>query len=397
MSDSDNTGKLDDNVYAEQIKLLYSGSVYRPILHLISGVIFVAIIFDDVPPLYAIAWFGILMSICLYRAIDIKSTQTILDTIEDYKSLQNRFALSVGFTGATYGIGTAIFFKQLPILNQIYLVCLMSVMTPAGLVSLASDKYSFSLFFYSIVLPLLITIISLGEFPYINIGACIILYIFVVRHLFTWHYATLTNAIRLKLENKQLSESLYESNSQLTQLSVIDELTQIANRRHFDEVLEKEWLRAKRISSALSLLLIDIDYFKQYNDTFGHLKGDECLSYIADTLKINLNRPGDFVARYGGEEFCIIMPETDLVGAIAFAEKINSTIIELKIENPGSEVSKYLTVSVGVATIVPKERDSYMDLIYTSDKALYKAKKDGRNIIRSRDILEKNPKPRLVV
>ncbi|MEE8378988.1 MAG: diguanylate cyclase, partial [Gammaproteobacteria bacterium] len=118
---------------------------------------------------------------------------------------------------------------------------------------------------------------------------------------------------------------------------------------------------------------------------------------IATVLSNNLNRPGDFVARYGGEEFCIIVPDTDMGCAITFAEVVHSAILELKIDNPGYELSKYLTISIGIAAIVPKHDDSYMDLIYTSDKALYKAKNDGRNIIRTKETLERNPKPKLVI
>ena len=161
--------------------------------------------------------------------------------------------------------------------------------------------------------------------------------------------------------------------------------------------LDKEWLRAKRIKAPISMLMIDIDHFKEYNDEFGHIKGDECLAFVAKFMKENLNRSSDFIARYGGEEFCIIMPDTNLTGAINLAERIHSGIRELKISNPGSKVSKFLTVSIGVASTIPAVDDTCMDLIYTCDKVLYRAKSDGRNIIRTKEVLEKNPKPKLVV
>ncbi len=145
------------------------------------------------------------------------------------------------------------------------------------------------------------------------------------------------------------------------------------------------------------MLMIDIDKFKEYNDEHGHIKGDECLIYIANFLNNNMNRSGDFLARYGGEEFCIIMPETNINGAVTFAEKIHSGVRDLKIPNPGSEISKYLTISIGVASVIPGRDESCMDLLYTSDKALYNAKNDGRNIIRTKDVLERNPKPQLVI
>jgi two-component system chemotaxis family response regulator WspR len=237
----------------------------------------------------------------------------------------------------------------------------------------------------------------MAKSPYISIGICAVVFIAVSRQLFLWNHDVIKDSIILKLKNEELLKSLQLTNTQLQQQNIIDELTKIANRRHFDETLEKEWLRAKRFRTSLALLMIDIDFFKQYNDSFGHLKGDECLKRIATVLSNSLNRPADFVARYGGEEFCILIPDTDMDGAITFAEIVHSAIIELKIDNPGSEVSKYLTISIGIAAIVPKHDDSYMDLIYTSDKALYKAKADGRNIIRTKETLERNPKPKLVI
>jgi diguanylate cyclase (GGDEF)-like protein len=288
-------------------------------------------------------------------------------------------------------------FSQLTLVTQIYLLCFVSTLIPAGLVSFTSDRYAFYGYFYSLCVPLVLQIFLMASTPYINIGIFCLVYMAVCRKLFIWNYDVIKKSIQLKLTNIRLMETLRETNAKLKQQNTIDELTKISNRRYFDEVLEKEWLRAKRTKTPLSMLMIDIDYFKQYNDTFGHLEGDDCLRRIAETLSNNLNRPSDFVARYGGEEFCIIMPETNLHGAVASAEKIHSTIIELKIENPGSEVSKYLSISIGVAAVIPKDGDSYMDLIYTSDKALYKAKKDGRNIVRTMEILEKNPGPRLVI
>jgi diguanylate cyclase (GGDEF)-like protein len=299
--------------------------------------------------------------------------------------------------GLIYGLGFTLVFSQLTLIDQVYILCLVATLVPFGLVSFASDRYSFYAYFYSLCIPLLLHIFLMAKSPYISIGVCAILFIAITRQLFLWNHKVIKNSIVLKLKNEELLESLQQTNTRLQQQNIIDDLTKIPNRRHFDEILEKEWLRAKRIRTSLALLMIDIDFFKQYNDTFGHLKGDECLKQIAKVLSNNMNRPGDFVARYGGEEFCILIPDTDMDGAITFAEMVHSAIVALKIDNPGSEVSKYLTISIGIAAIVPKHDDSYMDLIYTSDKALYKAKNDGRNIIRTKETLERNPKPKLVI
>jgi diguanylate cyclase (GGDEF)-like protein len=397
MSEAEQSDHINKAVYAEQVRLLYAFTKYRPALHIISALVVVLIVLDSVPLPYITIWILGLLALIVYRIIDIGNTQKIIDEIDDWRPLHTRFVLMAAALGLIYGLGITFIFSQLTLIHQVYILCLVCTLVPSGLVSFASDRYAFYAYFYSLLIPLLVHIFLMAKSPYISIGICAAVFMAISRQLFLWNHKVIKNSIELKLKNEELLKSLQQTNTRLQQQNIIDDLTKIPNRRHFDEILEKEWLRAKRIGTSLALLMIDIDFFKQYNDTFGHLKGDECLKQIATELSKNLNRPGDFVARYGGEEFCILIPETDMDGAIAFAEMVHSAIVALKIDNPGSEVSKYLTISIGIAAIVPKNDDSYMDLIYTSDKALYKAKSDGRNIIRSKETLERNPKPKLVI
>jgi diguanylate cyclase (GGDEF)-like protein len=397
MSEAEQSDHINKAVYAEQVKLLYAFTKYRPALHIISALVVVLIVLDSVPLPYITIWILGLLALIVYRIIDIGNTQKIIDEIDDWRPLHTRFVLMAAALGLIYGLGITFIFSQLTLIHQVYILCLVCTLVPSGLVSFASDRYAFYAYFYSLLIPLLVHIFLMAKSPYISIGICAAAFMAISRQLFLWNHKVIKNSIELKLKNEELLKSLQQTNIRLQQQNIIDDLTKIPNRRHFDEILEKEWLRAKRIGTSLALLMIDIDFFKQYNDTFGHLKGDECLKQIATELSKNLNRPGDFVARYGGEEFCILIPETDMDGAITFAEMVHSAIVALKIDNPGSEVSKYLTISIGIAAIVPKNDDSHMDLIYTSDKALYKAKSDGRNIIRSKETLERNPKPKLVI
>jgi diguanylate cyclase (GGDEF)-like protein len=161
----------------------------------------------------------------------------------------------------------------------------------------------------------------------------------------------------------------------------LDGLTGIPNRRRFDEYIETEWRMASRENSNISLIMIDIDYFKNFNDGYGHLSGDECLKKVAATLAKSVNRPMDFVARYGGEEFACILPGTDLNGAIYIAETMKKNIERLTITHDYSLIGNYLTISLGVATIVPSMHFSYNVLIEGADEALFMAKKSGRNRI----------------
>jgi diguanylate cyclase (GGDEF)-like protein len=165
----------------------------------------------------------------------------------------------------------------------------------------------------------------------------------------------------------------------LESLSTTDGLTEISNRRRFDECLAQEWRRTMREQAELSLILMDIDYFKQFNDRYGHLAGDDCLKQVAVTLKKTLQRAGDLVARYGGEEFACVLPETGRKGAGDVAQRIADKIAGLRIPHEGSAVADHVTLSFGVATIVPERGRECLDLIRMADRSLYSAKQQGRN------------------
>jgi diguanylate cyclase (GGDEF)-like protein/PAS domain S-box-containing protein len=170
-----------------------------------------------------------------------------------------------------------------------------------------------------------------------------------------------------------------QSEDALQRAAMVDSLTQIANRRHFDAFLEKEWQRAIRNAQPLSLVVLDVDYFKLYNDTFGHAAGDVCLQKVAQALQAHALRPTDLAARYGGEEFVLLFAETPIDAAARLAEAIRATVEGLQLLNPRSSASRWLTVSVGVATIVPTQLDEIEQLFVCADRAMYAAKESGRN------------------
>jgi diguanylate cyclase (GGDEF)-like protein len=172
---------------------------------------------------------------------------------------------------------------------------------------------------------------------------------------------------------------------ELQELAKTDTLTQIANRRHFDELFAREWLRQARANRPMALLVVDIDYFKRYNDKLGHPQGDLCLVRVARGIQEGIFRPGDFVTRYGGEEFAVILTETDLDGALLVAERIREAVENLQIEHPASLVSRWITASVGVSATVPTRHGDPAILLQAADQALYEAKSAGRNCIAGRD------------
>lgn len=167
-------------------------------------------------------------------------------------------------------------------------------------------------------------------------------------------------------------------NRNLVEHSIVDTLTSIANRRYFEKHLDAEWRRARRNNTPLSLIMIDVDYFKLYNDNYGHLNGDKCLRDIAQALQSGIKRPTDLVARYGGEEFAILLPETELEGAAMLAETLRQQIINLALPHAYSTVNNTVTISLGVATVIPRHTSANI-LVEKADKALYRAKRNGRN------------------
>ena len=193
-------------------------------------------------------------------------------------------------------------------------------------------------------------------------------------HSMVSEFNTLSN------EFNHMAESLQHTNEKLSNLSLQDGLTGIANRRSFDKKLEEEWHRALRSNSPISLLLVDIDYFKNFNDTYGHLAGDDCLRTIGLILSNVANRAADLPARYGGEEFAVILPETDSQGALAIAEMIHEQMARREIPHKSSEVSQFLTVSIGLAMLAePTTIKTPVELIKAADEQLYRAKREGRN------------------
>lgn len=177
----------------------------------------------------------------------------------------------------------------------------------------------------------------------------------------------------------EITRQLEAANNILKGLSFLDGLTGIANRRHFDEVLVSECKRANRDNNYISLLMIDIDYFKAYNDTYGHLGGDDCLKAVALSIRETLKRPGDFVARYGGEEFVVILPNTEESGAYTIAESIRANVMGLRIRHENSKCCEFVSVSVGGVSQTSGISFSPELLVLNADKILYRSKQEGRN------------------
>lgn len=184
-------------------------------------------------------------------------------------------------------------------------------------------------------------------------------------------------------EMVQLNKKLEKANQKLQAISNTDGLTGIANRRQFDQLFEKEWRRCLRNQQAISLIMGDIDFFKAYNDNYGHLEGDHCLRKVAQALSRCIKRPADLVARYGGEEFVTLLPDTDTGGAAEVADSMRRKVLALCIEHADSPIAEHVSISLGTATVTPSPGLASSVLIDYADRALYLAKSEGRNQVRS--------------
>jgi len=201
---------------------------------------------------------------------------------------------------------------------------------------------------------------------------------------------------QLQIQNRQLQEEiqrrkeieaalqrsqteLQKANTELYRLAHLDGLTHVANRRRFDEYIDREWRRLAREKRPLSLIMCDVDYFKPYNDHYGHQMGDDCLRAIARAISDALKRPADLAARYGGEEFAILLPNTPLEGAIAVAEDISRSVRHLEIPHPHSQIGAIVTLSFGVGSQIPRSENHPSTLIDLADRALYRSKQNGRD------------------
>ncbi|MBN2040339.1 MAG: diguanylate cyclase [Spirochaetes bacterium] len=243
---------------------------------------------------------------------------------------------------------------------------------------------------YSIIVFTVYLMLSYYKFSTIDILFNFVLYYFIITVISVVANFSVTRKKRDQFLYKLLfqikSVSLEKANKELTRLSNTDDLSGLKNRRCFDNNIEHEWKNAIREKKPISLIFIDIDYFKKYNDHYGHQAGDSCIRLIADVIRQYSRRPLDLCARYGGEEFVILLPNLKTDDALKHAERIRESVAGLKIRHEYSEASHYVTISLGVAGLVPVKHSSPDLLIAAADKGLYKAKANGRNRVEIQNI-----------
>jgi diguanylate cyclase (GGDEF)-like protein len=376
-------------ILVEQTKMLLTQSRTGIVMSFLLAT-FIALVFGKLTQNILIAiWWVVISLILLAQYAMYKFYSRQRSSRIDYVLWHRLLIVASVTAGMCWGFGLLHMLMVVDETHHIFLIILLISLAAAG-ITLAVRARIYYAFQISVLLPVIIWLLLNDNSVKVILGCFLVIFMMAM-----WIFAyqvnrSLTTSFRLQLENQSLANSLKQSNArlqvlneELLQLSATDGLTQVANRRYFDERLISEFSRSSREGTSLSLIMIDVDFFKAYNDALGHVAGDECLSRIAISIRDSLKRPTDLVARYGGEEFVVLLPVTPLEGASKLAEEIRQNIEALKISHPSSPIGAYVTVSLGVAGASHVGKTSKRELLLQkADQALYKAKLGGRNTVR---------------
>ncbi len=358
----------------------------------LAGIFVTAGLYGEDPQGTLLGWLGLLLALQIGRlllayAVTDEGVGAGGDRVQRWARIN---LWLIAGTALTWGGGVFLLWPD-STLHQVILPMTVVGLSAAAIIGYApvrTASYSFGIL---AILPLAARFVSEGTTVHIIIGFLALLYLALTLRLAVTMRETSTRALTAGFENQFLaakaeaaSEELAKKTVLLEQLVRLDGLTQIANRRQFDEVFEREWRRASRAGTPVSVLMADIDHFKRFNDTYGHLAGDDCLKAVAQSLKGALQRATDMVARYGGEEFVAVLADTNLDAAMVTAGRLREQVAALEIPHSNSGAASHVTVSVGVATVVPGPNREPASLVEAADDALYEAKEGGRNQVAAR-------------
>ena len=378
---------LDQKIHAEQVNSLYSHAPAVFVMELLIASFIALSVTQQVGNKLALFWW-LFMVVC--SVLDFFGYIAYKSRPENYAQPHlwfKLFMVSVVLISCAWGFGGLYLVTQLDLPYQIFMAAIMAMIAGASVTALSLRCLSLCLFLLFSLSPLLVWLIFFGgEVVHILTAALLAPYALALTVGGFQLSQQMRESLRLRFENEELAQSLKSSNArlqslnqELTLLSATDALTQVANRRYFEERFDKEWRRIVREQGEVAIIMIDVDHFKLYNDSLGHPQGDSCLRKVALSIRDSLRRPADIVARYGGEEFIVFLPQTTREGAVRVAEMIRENVVNLDISHPTSETLDVVSVSIGVSYCQPLENTHSRDLIGKADAALYKAKNAGRN------------------
>jgi diguanylate cyclase (GGDEF)-like protein len=347
-------------------------------VNLANGLILAAVLWGAVAAPALLTWSGLLVAVTGARFLTLRAFRNASPKSElDHAVWTKYFLAGACAAGVVWGMSGILLFHPSSFPHQVFLAFVLGGMVAGAVPLLSSVSHAYWCFAIPVVVPISIRMMLVGDRIHLVMGLMIAIFGLAM-------LATSAQVHRLYRDSEKLRRELFSSievEQALEYLVRLDSLTGIPNRRLFEEELSKEWARAKRDNAPLSLIMVDIDHFKEYNDHYGHPAGDLCLVEVAQAMHHALSRPGDVVARIGGEEFAFLLPQTDLSGAISVAEQIREHVLALNFPHEASPVASHVTLSFGVSSSELASVSSPAELIRTSDIALYEAKRCGRNQI----------------
>jgi diguanylate cyclase (GGDEF)-like protein len=376
--DQKSSDSPDPDILVPQVAQSFRQLPISLIVNLANGLILAVVLWDAVPAPTLLSWSGLLIAVTGARFLTLRAFLNASPRTEsDHAVWAKYFLAGACAAGVVWGVSGILLFHPSSFPHQIVLAFVLGGMLAGAVPLLSSVDHAYWCFAIPVVVPISIQMMLVGDRIHLIMG--LMMTIFGLAML-----ATSAQVHRLFRDSERLRRELFSSTEvkqALEYLVRLDSLTGIPNRRLFEEEFSKEWARSKRDQEPLALITADIDHFKEYNDHYGHPAGDLCLVEVAQAMYHALSRPGDVAARVGGEEFAILLPQTDLNGAISVAEQIRERVLALNLLHEGSPVARQVTLSFGVSSSELASGASPAELIRTSDVALYEAKRRGRNQI----------------
>ena len=372
--------KRDEAVYTEQIKIVFAQTVIAVLGGIAATLLFAYVYWEQVPQSLLLAWMSAVFATLGIRSIIyfLFLNRRQLLPIHTWGLIAN---IATFIMGLGWGVAWLMFIPQVELLYAVMSTVWILGMAAAAVVAYSAQWIAMLAFFLPVTIPGLISLFLYGDETTTALGLGVLLAVIVFLRSMRLINRYMLHAIESKLDLESEIQERKKIERELLEQSLKDRLTGLSNRRHFDEVLDQELRRAERLDYPLTLILLDLDYFKDYNDNYGHLAGDACLREFATVLQEAVKRPGDVAARYGGEEFALILPNTTVANAKLVAERVQQRVSELKIEHRGSKIPgiDIVTCSAGIYTTRPGSHETEATIIQQADEALYAAKSEGRN------------------
>jgi len=361
-----------ERIYSAIIEQLYQAAAPGIIANASLGIILVWTLWGNVPQFIALIWLGVNLVVNILRLLlTLYVLKLELINEQSWKRWATTHMVAIGITSSVWGSAAFLFYIEGSIEFQVFFALIVVGMTSAALPMVAIYLPSYIAYFLPSMIPLMGVFIAEGDKLHVHMAILVGIYILTMLTTARQYYARIVESTSARM--------------QLDLQAHVDALTGLANRRAFDKLLDKEWRRMLRTRQPLSLLLVDIDFFKAYNDAFGHQAGDDCLKQIAVTVEDVFRRSGDFVARLGGEEFVALVPVTDSCTVAKLAEEVREAVFSLGISHPNPD-KDCVTISIGLSTTIPNSNLNVSALYESADKALYAAKDEGRNRVCTRTL-----------